>query len=359
MPGQKRRSLVWKKKILAVLGLVGVLTTAAATGTGTATATAQADERMSSGRVATATDDGRGVGIKLLDIPAARQSDPRARTYIVDQVDPGNVIKRRVQIQNNSGSDKVVYVYSGSATVTDGSFVGDAFPSQNELTTWITLEHSQLEMAAGSTIDVLATIAVPVDAAEGEQYAAIWAEVRSAPGAGSSIVQASRAGVRIYLSVEGSNGIPADFTIGSLTPARDSTGAPTLSTRLVNTGGRAIDVSGELTLAKGPAGLSAGPFAVQRATTLAPGDSGEVVFTLSEELPNGPWEAALALTSGLVERSAAATVTFPDAGVGETVAPNGRPVLLISLISAGAVVLLLAAGTVWWLRRRLAQGATG
>ena len=335
---------MWKKKVLAVLGLVGLLTTF--------TATAQADERMSIGRVAAAADDGQGVGIRLLDVPAATQRDPRARTYIVDEVDPGTVIKRRVQIQNNSGSDKVVYVYSGSATVTDGSFVGDAAPSQNDLTTWITLEQSQLEMTGGSAVDVLVTITVPSDAAEGEQYAAIWAEVRSAPGAGSNIVQASRAGVRIYLSVAGSNGIPADFTIGSLTPARDLSGAPTLATSVTNTGGRAIDISGELTLTQGPAGLSAGPFVVQQATTLAPGDSGEVVFTLSEELPNGPWEATLALRSGLVERNASATVTFPDAGLGETVAPDGRPVLLVTLISSGAGALLLVAGTVWWLRRR-------
>ncbi|RJT84684.1 hypothetical protein D6T64_21275 [Cryobacterium melibiosiphilum] len=105
-------------------------------------------------------------------------------------------------------------------------------------------------------------------------------------------------------------------------------------------------------MANGPAGLSAGPFTVQQATTLAPGDSGEVVFTLSDELPNGPWDATLSLKSGLVEREVTATITFPDAGVGETVAPNEAPVLLITLVSSGVLLLLIAAGTLIVLRRR-------
>ena len=346
LTGRERYPLVFMKRMLAVLVVVTALSAGAAA--------AHAVEVPSPSGLAKAAHDSEGIGIKLLDIPEATQNDPRARSYIVDQVDPGTLIERRVQVQNNSDSDTTVYVYVGAANVDGGNFVGEANPSKNELTAWTSLEHSELHMSAASSIDVLATIDVPFDASEGEQYAVIWVEQRSAPVDGSSIMQASRAGIRIYLSVGAGNGSPANFEVGSLTPSRDDSGAPTLSALVTNIGGRAVDISGDLTLANGPAGLSAGPFSVQQATTLAPGDSGEVVFTLSDELPNGPWDATLALKSGLVEREASATITFPDAGVGDTVAPNESPMLLIALVSSGAVLLLLAAGTFWWLRRRKA-----
>ena len=219
---------------------------------------------------------------------------------------------------------------------------------------WTTFDHEYVKLEADAKKIVLLTISVPSDAAEQELYSAIWAEVRAAPAEGSPIIQASRSGFRVYLSVGPGNGAPADFEIGALTSARNARNVPTVSTTVTNIGGRAVDISGDLTLANGPAGLSAGPFSMQQTTTLAPGDSGEVVFTLSDELPNGPWAATLSLKSGLVEREALATITFPDEGVGETVAPNESPVLFITLVSSGAVLLLLTAGTFWWLRHRRA-----
>ena len=89
---------------------------------------------------------------------------------------------------------------------------------------------------------------------------------------------------------------------------------------------------------------------MQQAATIAPGDKQNVIFTLDAELPNGPWEAHLRLKSGLVEHEASATITFPNAGQGETVTPRARPLFLWIVLGAG--VLLLAAATLWWLRRR-------
>ena len=122
-----------------------------------------------------------GVGVKLLDIPAATQNDPRARVYIVDRLAPGIEIQRRIQVQNNSGSTQSVRIYPGAATIEDGSFVGGNDPSVNELTTWTSVDLPQPELVAGEAVDVMVTINVPADAPEGEQYAVVWAEVRSAP----------------------------------------------------------------------------------------------------------------------------------------------------------------------------------
>ena len=79
-------------------------------------------------------------------------------------------------------------------------------------------------------------------------------------------------------------------------------------------------------LSDGPGGLSAGPFDANLGTTLATGATGPVTVHLDERLPAGPWTARITLRSGLVERSAHATVTFPVAGAGPAVrATSDRP----------------------------------
>lgn len=285
-----------------------------------------------------------GIGVRLLDIPAATQTDPRARTYIVDRLPPGTEISRRIQVENNSGTAQTIRLYPGAAHIKDGVFVGESDPSKNELTAWTTVDQDQLELAPGETGDATVTITVPADASESEHYGAVWAEVRSAGTSGSNIIQATRAGIRIYLSVGPGNGNPADFTITSLTAARDTEGKPQISALVTNTGGRAVDVTGELSLQDGPGGVSAGPFAAEKATTIAPGGTGTVVFTLAKELPDGPWTAQARLKSGLIERDSTTTITFPAAGQTETVeTPQEAGVPVVGIAAAAAALVLLIA----------------
>ncbi len=291
----------------------------------------------------------RGVGIRLLDVPAATQTDPRARSYIVDRLTPGAAIQRRIEVSNGSDKAQTVRVYSGAAQIKDGAFVGGNDPAENELTSWISFDKPQLDLAPGESAEVMVSINVAADAPEAEQYAVIWAEVRQDAQEGSNIVQASRAGIRVYLSVGEGNGKPANFSIASLDASRTVEGRPQVSAAVTNTGGRALDITGQLILSDGPAGLSAGPFTAQQTTTLAPGATGQVVTLLDAELPNGPWNAELTLKSGLVENAAKATITFSDAGDGESVEVNKSSVPWIAL-GVGALVLLVAA--VWWISRR-------
>lgn len=294
-----------------------------------------------------------GIGIRLLDVPAATQEDPRAQSYIVDRLAPGTGIQRRIRVENNSTAAQSVRIYLGAARIQEGSFVGDNDPAVSELTTWTTVDRPQVQLPPGESADVLVTIDVPADAPEAEQYAAVWAEVRSAPGAGTNVIQASRVGIRIYLSVGPGNGAPADFRIASLTAARDAHGNPQVTAIVTNTGGRALDIAGDLTLSKGPGGIAAGPFGAQKALTLAPGRDGTIVTTLDPALPNGPWNAQLRLKSGLVEHEAAASITFPDSGQGETVEPAREAGFPWIALGTGVAVLFIAAALLWWwLRRR-------
>ena len=254
---------------------------------------------------------------------------------------------------------RTILVYPGAARIDGGAFIGDEAAVQNDLTTWTRIAQPQVDLALGGHAELVVSIKVPAHAAEGEQYGAIWAEVRS-PADKGGVVQANRVGVRIYLSIGPGNGKPADFTITSVTAGRSKDGNPELSARVTNTGGRALDIAGELSLTGGPGGLSAGPFSVPTATTVAPGNTQTVIFTPPDVLPNGPWTAQIKLKSGLLERDASATVTFPDAGPGEAVPPvQDDGVQWMPLVAAAAALIIVSAVVAWLvLRRRQRASAT-
>jgi hypothetical protein len=269
--------------------------------------------------------DPGGIGIRLLEAPTHLKDDPRARAYIVDHVRPGTTFSRRIEVSNTTAEAHTVDLYAGSARLDDGGFVGDDRGVESELTQWTTVSEPQVQLAAGSTHEATVTVDVPDDASKGERYGVIWASVAS-PGKGKDNVHVvNRVGVRIYLSV-GSGGEPAsDFEVSTLTASRTDNGRPVVNAEVVNVGGRAVDMSGELNLTDGPGSLAAGPFPVQVGTTLAPGATAPVVIVLDARLPDGPWHAELLLTSGLLERTTEGTISFPEAGMQAAVIDVEKP----------------------------------
>ena len=136
---------------------------------------------------------------------------------------------------NTTPSDLAVSLYAAGATIESGSFIGDAGHTANDLSSWTTVTPATPQIRAGGTATATVTIAVPTDATAGEQYAIVWAEVRSA-GAGG-VTEVNRVGIRIYLSV-GSGAAPAaSFTIDSLTAGRSPQGNPVVIAAVHNTGG--------------------------------------------------------------------------------------------------------------------------
>jgi hypothetical protein len=293
------------------------------------------------------------LGLRLLDVPIAARNDPRAQIYIVDRLAPGAVIHRRIEVSNTTISTLHVVLYSAAATIASGSFLGAAGHTANALSTWTSVSPGIANVPPSGRAIVTLTVAVPRDATQGEQYAVVWAEVRSNRAVAGGVVQVSRVGIRIYASI-GPGGAPAsDFTINSLTAERSPAGRPMVLATVQNTGGRALDMSGTLRLDGGPAGLRAGPFPAALGTTLAIGDTEPVTIVLDGRLPAGPWDARITLRSGLITHSARATITFPSAGA----APvrfstahhsSARYIAIVAIIVAlGAAILLVT------VRRRL------
>lgn len=298
---------------------------------------------------------GSSIGLRLVDAPVSARDDPRARVYIVDHLAPGTVIRRRVEVSNTTRASVHLDLYAAAASIAHGSFLGAGGHTANELSSWTSISPAKPDVPAGGTAIATVIIKVPRDAAPGERYGAVWAEARSAPAAGGGVVQVSRVGIRLYLSI-GPGGPPAaQFTLDSLTARRSPTGEPVVLASVHNTGGRALDMSGTLQLLAGPGGLKAGPFPATLGTTVGIGDTEPVTVTLDKQLPAGPWNARISLHSGLLEHTTQATVTFPAAGASPppaaaasspptTTAARHTSSRLPIIITIAVAVVLLAAG---------------
>jgi hypothetical protein len=279
-----------------------------------------------------------GVSIQLLEIKSSQQDDPRARISIVDSLDPGEMIDRRVQVTNASTTPKTVVLYSTSAAVSGGIYEAEA--KDNALVGWITTSQSSVNLAPADSAELTVTISVPADAAPGEQYATLWAEVQSDPDPNVSVTNVDRAGLRVYLLVGGDNAAAPDFSIDTLTVGRLPDGSPIVNATVTNNGGRALELAGTLALASGPGGLSAGPFTLDSETALAPGESGIVTVTLDAALPDGPWDATLSLTGSMVTHDYTAQISFDGVVVPDEAVPAWFWVVVA--IAVGILTALVA-----------------
>jgi hypothetical protein len=294
------------------------------------------------------------IGVRLLDAPVSRADDPRALIYIVDHLNPGAVIHRRIQISNTTPERASVSVYEAAAQIAGGVFIGAPDRTANDLTSWTSTDRTAITLASNDAQPVTVTIAVPQDAADGERYGIVWAEIRSPSTSAGAVTVVNRVGIRIYLSVGAGAEPAAAMHIDSLAAGRNTDGQPVVTTQVRNTGGRALDIGGQLSLTGGPGGLNGGPFPVKVPTTLRPGETGNVEATLDAALPAGPWKAHLELKSGLLTESADATLTFPPAPGTSTAPITAEPasVLLWPAIGIGLAVLLLLAAYLVGKRRR-------
>ena len=219
-------------------------------------------------------------GIRLVDIPVDAANNPRAYRYIIDHLNPGITIHRRVQIANLTPWAARITLYPDAAVIRDGAFVGDAGQARSYLTTWITLSRHSVSLAPHARAMVTVTIQVPRTASPGNLYGVIWAQETylGKTSTGVNIVETNRVGIRIYLNVGPGGPPPVNFDITSIRGARSPHGQFLVAAQVNNTGGQAIDATGTLKLTNGPGDLSAGPYKEQ-AVTLAPGQSQPITVT--------------------------------------------------------------------------------
>ncbi|MGZ4355384.1 MAG: peptidase [Gaiellaceae bacterium] len=256
------------------------------------------------------TADSGSIGIRIVDVPPdSSRNDPLALSYIVNRLAPGKTIQRRIEVSNSTRSTVAIAVYPAAAGLRQGEFVFGPNHGKNELAGWTSVSRDVVRLQPDTKASETVTIRVPKDAAAGEHYAVIWAEVSTSGSGGVKL--ANRVGIRMYLSV-GAGGVPpSNFVIGPLRTKRSASGQSLVVARIHNTGTRTIAISGNLTLSNGPGGVRAGPFAAKLVLPLTPGSTRAVTVRLDKQLPRGPWRAQLRLKTRLIQRVAVAILSFP------------------------------------------------
>jgi hypothetical protein len=270
-----------------------------------------------------------GIGIRLADISSAQSHDPLTRSYIVNRLDPGTDIQRRVEIINGTHSTARITVYVAAATLHRGTFAFTPGRDRNELSSWTSVSRAVLHLPPGGRAFETVAVRVPNRASAGERYAVVWAETSARPPAGG-VTLVNRVGVRMYLSVGSGGMAPTRFTIGPPHAERSATGRPLIVAIVRNTSKRTLAIRGTLTLSSGPGGLRAGPYPVVLGSGIGPNGFRSAKVQLDKRLPLGPWHVQMLLRSGDVERKADATLSFPR------LAPTARHsrLLLLPIVAA-------------------------
>jgi hypothetical protein len=301
-------------------------------------------------RVSAAPGSHGTFGIRLVDVPVSEADNPRALRYIIDYLPVGTVIHRRILILNQEPRTAYFSVYPDAAQVSNGLFVGDAGATRNELTTWISVQHSAVTLAPGASVMDMITVKVPQGATRGEHYGVIWVQqtAKANPGRDFGLTEISRVGVRVYLAVGRGGAPPTSFAIVSMTVRHSADGLPTVVVAYVhNTGGRAVDLSGTMRLADGPGNTTSGSLSAQRIVTLAPGQSGNIAFAPPKTLPYGKWRATVTLVSGITTATATTTIQFSRTATVQAGVLNmqriwlglGGLVLVLVVVMAGYALL--------------------
>jgi hypothetical protein len=280
-------------------------------------------------------------GVRLVDVPVSEADNPRALSYIIDDLPTGTVIHRRIMIVNQEPRTAHFTVYADAAHISGGLFTGYSGATRSELTGWISVQHPKVTLAAGASVMDLVTIKVPKGATRGEHYGVIWVQ-QSATGrtrTGFGVTEVARVGVRVYLAVGRGGVLPTSFAITSITGRWSAAGRPLIVVHVNNTGGRAVDLSGTATLTDGPGNTSAGPFRAEQIVTLAPGQSWNMTFAVPKSLPDGSWRVKVALVSGLTKATATA-----DIRIGPIVAAQaGLSAMQWVWLALGGLILVLVA----------------
>jgi hypothetical protein len=262
-------------------------------------------------------DSTQQIGIGLVAPAGAPAPDSPAATYIVDQLEPGRQLTRQVRIDNASRQSQQISLYAAGASIENGQFQFADGRTENELSSWTRVSRNVVTLAAHTTAQISATIAVPVSATGGERYAVVWAQVSAPTAAG--INESNRVGIRMYVDVAGQTAPSRDFAIGAISADRTSSDRPRVSAVVDNIGSLALDIRGSLKLTDGPSGLQVAPVLINAAVTVGPKQTGRATFDLSAGLPDGPWRATIVLSSADLSHQGQAVLTFPDSG--QKVAP--------------------------------------
>ena len=275
--------------------------------------------------------------------PDISEGDPGGGAYLVEDLEPGSSLRRRIVVTTTSTQPIEASFYAAGASLARHRFEFADGRAHNELSRWVTVRPRAATVHAGTPTTVTVEIRVPRGALAGERVAMVWAETARA-----NVV--SRVGVRSYVTVGGGHARP-ELELGDLVATRKAAGGVDLGVVVRNTGRRAAELTGTVELAS-PAGrerlVLPGGFVVAagRSATVGP-------LTPAADTDRGVWRADVRVTgNGAVEASGGATFGLP-ARRGQSVrAPLTKPADRTAAAATGAALAVCVGGAAGWALHR-------
>ncbi len=165
------------------------------------------------------------------------------------EIAPGGSTTGSVTVINDGTSDIVYKISISDYHVTDESYQADfnSVSSSHDVSavTWFNLPQTSATIKTGEEFKVPYTIRVPVTAAIGGHYVAVFAETVPKVGSGNSIARVQKLGSLFYLNVTGA--VSRDGSIASFTaPWLQSSSPLTATLRMKNSGNVHFAASGEI-----------------------------------------------------------------------------------------------------------------
>ncbi|MDG4786355.1 hypothetical protein O7626_10510 [Micromonospora sp. WMMD1102] len=291
-----------------------------------------------------APDSSGTLEIRAAGASGGESTDPGGSPRLTLHAKPGQSVERWVEVVNPSRVRQQVTVYPGAAAIENHAFTFANGRSGNALSGWTRVQTPGFRLAPKAKKSVRIQIRVPKNAARGERYAVLWAQIGSAAAgtAERAATQVRRSGLRVYLNVGTGKEPQPNFEIVGMRAEQTARGMPVVVAELRNNGLRAVNPQGTLRLSTASGPAPSGAFTALGGVTIAPNSTGLMTVPLHGELPSGPWDVEFAVASGAVLRESKATLSLPGAPAAATpdeADSDGVPVLL--LVSAGALLLVL------------------
>lgn len=272
--------------------------------------------------------------------PDLSEGDPGGGAYLVEDLEPGSSLRRRIVVTTTSTEPLEVSFYAAGASVARDRFEFADGRARNELSRWMSVRPRAATLRAGAPTSVMVEVRVPRGASVGERVAMVWAE--TVPRA--NVV--SRVGVRSYVTVGGGHARP-ELELGDLVATRNAAGGVDLRVVVRNKGRRAAELTGTVEVATSggrerlvlPGGFVVG---AGRSATLGP-------MTLAGEPHRTVWRADVRVTgNGAVEVDGGATFGLPARRNGSVRAPLTNPADRTVAAATGAALAGSVGGAAGW-----------
>jgi hypothetical protein len=277
-----------------------------------------------------------GIGLRLADGPIDAAGG-LATDRISHVLPAGGSEQWTVEVVNSGPEPRVIPLTVGAAELVDGQFRPADGAAGAELPDWVTIDPSSPLVPGGGRVQATVTVDVPDDATDGDHAAAVWASATSH----GPVTQVHRVGLRALITV--ADGVPAaGFAISDITVEPAGEGHASIAVEVANTGGRMVEVAGELSLEDGPGGVSAGELRLLP-TSIAMGTSEVLRAPVDPDLPTGRWTVDVRIVGdGLSDESSTTLMLGSQPAEADGEGRAAVIALAVLLLLLTVVALLLA-----------------